>query len=280
MLAIIGGTGLYALEGATVGDTITNETPFGSPSAPLFSMRYQDRRFVFLPRHGTQHQLLPHEINYAANIFALKQLGVTQILSVSAVGSLRQQIAPGEFVIPSQYFDHVKGNRRRSFFGDGLVAHISSAEPSCRSLTDWVVTQAKQMKIALHTDATYGCVDGPRLGTKAESHFLRTIGCDLVGMTNVPEVFLAREAQICYTTLGIVTDYDCWMDDTKQRVTVATVIARYSERIALVKALLRALLAQPLPKEDSCRTALEDAILTSNVQLSEMHKHYLAVLRI
>ena len=263
MLAIIGGTGLYQIEGLSVKEELNVSTPFGSASAPVVKAEYGDREVLFLPRHGRAHELLPHEVNYRANIFALKKLGARQVLGFSAVGSLREEIHPGEFAIPSQYFDFVKGNRERTFFGEGVAAHVSTAEPVCPNLTAWVADKAKQMNLPLHLDATYAGVDGPRLGTKAESHFLRGAGCDLVGMTNVPEVFLAREAQLCYATIGIATDYDCWMDDPTQHVSVADVISRFGDSLAQAKDLLLSLLETPLPvAEASYRETLATALLT------------------
>jgi 5'-methylthioadenosine phosphorylase len=263
MLAIIGGTGLYQIEGLKVKEELTVSTPFGPASAPVMKAEYGDREVLFLPRHGRTHELLPHEVNYRANIFALKKLGARQVLGFSAVGSLREEIRPGEFAIPSQYFDFVKGNRERTFFGEGVAAHISTAEPVCPNLTTWVAGKAKQMNLPLHLDKTYAGVDGPRLGTKAESHFLRGAGCDLVGMTNVPEVFLAREAQLCYATIGIATDYDCWMDDPSQHVSVADVISRFGDSLAQAKDLLLSLLETPLPEaEASYRETLATALLT------------------
>ena len=202
------------------------------------------------------------------------------MLGFSATGSLREDIHPGELVIPSQYFDFVKGNRMKSFFGEGLAAHISTAEPTCSTLTHWVKQKADALHVTLHTGKTYACVDGPRLGTKAESHFLRIAGCDVVGMTNVPEVFLAREAQICYATIGIVTDYDCWMEDPKHHVNVASVIARYSDSLEKAKTVLFALLASDIPIIDATyRESLQSAVLTSDEAIPANKRALLAVLR-
>lgn len=280
MLAIIGGTGIYTIEGMKILDEMNVVTPFGAPSAPIIKAKYGKHEILFLPRHGQNHQFLPHEVNYRANIFALKSLGAKQMLGFSAVGSLRQEIKPGDFAIPAQYFDFVKGNREKTFFGDGLAAHVSTAEPTCPNLTSWVTEKAKEIKLTLYTGKTYGCVDGPRLGTRAESHFLRMVGCDLVGMTNVPEVFLAREAQLCYATVGIATDYDCWLDDPTQHASVSAVIARYGESIDNAKTLLKNLLETPLPDVDSTyREALKDAVLTPQHALSDEKKQLLTVLK-
>ena len=280
MLAIIGGTGIYKIDGLDVIDELTVETPFGAPSAPIVVAKYLNKELLFLPRHGTQHQLLPHEINYRANIFALKKLGAQQVLGFSATGSLREDIHPGEFAIPAQYFDFIKGNRDKTFFGEGVAAHISTAEPTCSDLTHWVANQAQAMGITLHTGKTYACVDGPRLGTKAESHFLRMAGCDLVGMTNVPEVFLAREAQMNYATIGMVTDYDCWMEDPQHHVSVSTVISRYGESLQKAQQLLLALLATELPPINAAtRESLTGAVLTPEAAIPESKRELLKVLR-
>jgi 5'-methylthioadenosine phosphorylase len=280
MLAIIGGTGIYKIDGLEVIDEILVDTPFGMPSAPIVKAKFKDKELLFLPRHGVNHQFLPHEINYRANILALKKLGAKQVLGFSATGSLREDIHPGEFAIPAQYFDFIKGNRIKTFFGEGLAAHISSAEPTCDNITSWVAEKAKKMNLTIHLGKTYACVDGPRLGTKAESNFLRMVGCDLVGMTNVPEVFLAREAQLCYATIGIVTDYDCWMEDPSHHVSVATVISRYGESIQKAQKLLLALLDTELPAIDSnYRESLRDAVLTPDFAIAANKMELLNILR-
>lgn len=280
MLAIIGGTGIYKLGGVEVIDELSIDTPYGKPSANIIKAKVGDNEVLFLPRHGSQHQLLPHEINYRANIFALKKAGAKQVLGFSATGSLREDIHPGEFAMPSQYFDFIKGNREKTFFGEGVAAHISTAEPTCKNITNWVATQAAEMDIKLHTGKTYACVDGPRLGTKAESNFLRMAGCDLVGMTNVPEVFLAREAQLCYASIGIVTDYDCWMEDPKHHVSVADVIARYGESLQKAQQLLLQLLASQLPEiDEGYRQSLNGALLTPDEAIPSGKRELIEVLR-
>ncbi|MCW8885708.1 MAG: S-methyl-5'-thioadenosine phosphorylase [Motiliproteus sp.] len=281
MLAIIGGTGIYQLEGLKVIESHSVETPFGAPSADIIEGQMGARKLFFLPRHGNQHQLLPSEVNYRANIWALKSLGVTQVIGISAVGSLRHEIAPGDFSIASQYFDFVKGDREKSFFGGGLAAHVSTAEPTCDELTKALVETGQSLDMPIHTGKTYGCVDGPRLGTRAESFFLRdSAKCDLVGMTNVPEVFLAREAQICYCTLAIATDYDCWLDDPSQHVTVEQVIARYGASLERAKQLLTTLLNsdRDIPESDA-RSALACAVLTPESALSAEKAELLALLK-
>ena len=280
MLAIIGGTGLYDVEGLELVSEEEVDTPFGTPSAPLRTLKTGDREILFLPRHGKGHSFLPHEINYRANMYALKQAGARMVLGFSAVGSLREEIAPGDFSIPSQYLDLTKGKREATFFGNGIAAHVSTAIPTCPELSGWVKQVAQEKAVKLHMDKTYACVEGPRLGTKAESCFMRRAGCDLVGMTNVPEVFLAREAQLSYATICIATDYDCWLDDPDQHVTVQAVIERFNASLAKARELLMALLALPLPTVDEdYRKALEMAVLTPDSALNEEQLAMLEVLR-
>ncbi|WP_257265051.1 S-methyl-5'-thioadenosine phosphorylase [Endozoicomonas sp. ONNA2] len=280
MLAIIGGTGLYDVEGLELVSEEEVDTPFGTPSAPLSTLKTDDREILFLPRHGKGHSFLPHEINYRANMYALKQAGARMVLGFSAVGSLREEIAPGDFSIPSQYLDLTKGKREATFFGNGIAAHVSTAVPTCPALSGWVKQVAQEKAVKLHMDKTYACVEGPRLGTKAESFFMRRAGCDLVGMTNVPEVFLAREAQLAYATICIATDYDCWLDDPDQHVTVQAVIPRFNASLAKARELLMALLALPLPTiDEDYRKALEMAVLTPDSALNEEQLAMLEVLR-
>jgi 5'-methylthioadenosine phosphorylase len=280
MLAIIGGTGIYGLEAMTVEEELDPATPFGSASGAIVRGRIEGREVLFMARHGAGHRLLPHEVNYRANIYALKRAGATQVLGFSAVGSLDERLAPGDLAVPGQYFDWTKGGRERSFFGRGVAAHVSTAEPVSANLVDWIAAGARATGVTLHRDVTYACVEGPRLGTRAESLFLQRAGCHLVGMTNVPEVFLAREAQLCYATIGIVTDYDCWMDDPARHVTVSAIFALYRESLAKATALLRALLAgPPAAVEPASRTALQHAMLTPDDALDTAQREWLAVLR-
>jgi 5'-methylthioadenosine phosphorylase len=280
MLAIIGGTGIYGLDAMEVEETIDASTPFGDASGSLVKGRVGAHRILFMARHGAGHRLLPHEVNYRANIYALKRAGATQVLGISAVGSLAERIAPGDLAVPGQYFDWTKGGRERSFFGGGVAAHVSTAHPVSRHMVDWIAAAAREAGIVLHRDVTYACVEGPRLGTRAESLFLQKAGCDLVGMTNVPEVFLAREAQMCYATLAIATDYDCWMEDPARHVTVAAIFDLYRSSLAKATDLLARLLAGPLPTEDAdIRTALRHAMMTGDAGLTPAQQEWLEVLR-
>lgn len=269
MLAIIGGTGLYQLEGLEILENIALETPFGKPSSPIIKGKMAHRDILFLARHGDHHQFLPHEINYRANIYALKLLGATQIVGISAVGSLREEIIPGDLALPTQYFDWTKGKRISSFFGGGIAAHVSTAQPVSYHLAEWIERHARALQIKIHSHKNYGCVEGPRLGTRLESLFLRQVGCDLVGMTNIPEAFLAREAQICYATIAIATDYDCWMEDPEKHVTVNKIFTLYKQSLEKVHTLLLSMLSDKLPPEETeIRHALVYSLLTPKERLS------------
>lgn len=280
MLAIIGGTGLYDLPGLQIEERISATTPFGEPSGEVLRGRLHGQPLLFLARHGAGHRLLPHEVNYRANIFALKRAGATMLLGFSAVGSLAERVKPGDLAIPEQYFDWTRGTRERTFFGNGVAAHVSTAKPVSAALVEAAQAAASRLGITLHRGLTYACVEGPRLGTQAESHFLRQANCHLVGMTNVPEVFLAREAQIAYATVGIVTDYDCWLDDPTQHVSVSAIFELYGQSLAKARRLLDTLLATPLPTpEPEIRSALATAMLTPDTALTARQRDWMDVLR-
>ena len=280
MLAIIGGTGLYQMPQLDVIDSHVVATPFGTPSSAIVRGRLGQHEILFLSRHGSRHQLLPHELNYRANIFALKALGATQIIGISAVGSLAEAIGPGDLAVPTQYFDWTRGRRDHTFFGEGIAVHVSTANPVSANLVGWIAQHGEQLGIKVHTGQTYACVEGPRLGTRAESHFLRQAGCHLVGMTNVPEVFLAREAQICYATIGIATDYDCWMDDPSRHVQATEIFGLYRQSLEKVQHLLQALLADERPPEETeIRTALQFAMLTPMSALTAVQREWTAILQ-
>lgn len=280
MLAIIGGTGIYQMDQLEVIETREMATPFGAPSSPIVRGRLGKHDIIFLSRHGAGHQHLPHEVNYRANIFALKAMGATQIIGISAVGSLDEAIVAGQLAVPAQYFDWTRGRREQTFFGQGIAVHVSTANPVSANLAGWIERHGAQLGVKVHTGVTYACVEGPRLGTRAESHFLRQAGCHLVGMTNVPEVFLAREAQICYATIGIATDYDCWMDDPAKHVQAAEIFGLYRKSLDKVQQLLSALLADERPPEEpEIRTALQYAMLTPASALSAQQREWTAILQ-
>lgn len=280
MIGIIGGTGLYKMDGLEQLETSDVTTPFGEPSAPITLGRLGEKKVAFLPRHGSKHQLLPSEINFRANIWALKSIGVTQIISVSAVGSLSIEVKPGDLALPAQYIDFTKGIRQRTFFGNGLVAHISTAEPVCDRLNRSVLNASAKINIKIHDKRTYVCVEGPRLGTKAESNYFRSTGAHLVGMTNVPEVFLAREAQLCYCTVAVATDYDCWLDDPSQHASVEMVMDLYKKNIGRVQEVLKQVIAStPSEEECLCRHSLKFAVLSSEATLKNEQHRILEFLR-
>lgn len=277
MIGIIGGTGLYKIEGLREVKREKLETPFGNPSADVLIGDLVGQEIAFLPRHGERHHLVPSEINFRANLWALKMCGVRKVVGVSAVGSLREEIKPGDLVLPSQYFDWTKGKRASTYFGDGLVAHVSTAEPTCPKLRSSIELAAGT---SIHIGKTYACVEGPRLGTRAESQFLRQAGCDVVGMTNIPEVFLAREAQLCYATIAIATDYDCWLDDPAQHASVDRVIELYKNNLGKVQSLIKQVAENNEPAIPcACRTSLRFALLTEEKDLSEDRKRILAFLK-
>jgi 5'-methylthioadenosine phosphorylase len=282
MIGIIGGTGLYRLDGLQVSDRRWVDTPYGRPSAPIVLGRWHDRPIAFLARHGETHNLLPGEVNYRANLLALKLVGARRIIGVSAVGSLAAEIAPGELALASQYIDFTGGRRASTFFGEGLIAHVSTAEPACLDLEAVLSNTAAECGISLRRGATYACVAGPRLGTRAESHFLRLAGAQLVGMTNVPEAFLAREAQLCYCTVGVVTDFDCWQEDASLHVRADEVMRLYGESLSRVQNLLGAAVRAGAPDlpECACRRALEHAVITPPEALSAEKRELLGWLKL
>ena len=209
ILGIIGGSGVYAVDGLANPRWETVETPFGAPSDDLLTGELDGQKLVFLPRHGRDHRLPPSRLNFRANIDALKRAGVTEILSLSAVGSLREDLAPGDFVIVDQFIDRTFA-REKSFFGEGLVAHVSMADPVCSRLGDLIEAAAGTLPVRLSRGGTYLVMEGPQFSTRAESELYRSWGCHVIGMTNMPEAKLAREAEMCYATVAMVTDYDCW----------------------------------------------------------------------
>jgi len=280
MLAIIGGTGLYDLDGLEIEKRIGGSTPFGDPSGDIVQGRLHGKTVLFLARHGAGHRLLPHEVNYRANVFALKRAGATQLLGFSAVGSLALEVPPGALAMPQQYVDWTRGQRNHSFFGGGVAAHVSTAQPVSAALVEAVCAAGRHVGVPVERGLTYACVEGPRLGTQAESHLLRQFGCHLVGMTNVPEVFLAREAQLAYATVGLVTDYDCWLEDPAQHVSVGAIFERYGQTLAQARKVLDALLQGPIPvPEPQSREALASALLTPDAALTQAQREWLDVLR-
>ena len=276
-LAIIGGSGFYALPGLSAAEPTTVETPFGAPSGPVVAGTLAGRRVLFLARHGQQHGLLPTEVNARANLWALKQLGATQVISVSAVGSLREHIAPGDVVLPRQFLDRTVA-RPATFFGAGVVAHVSLADPVCAGLADTLAAAARAEGAQVHAAGVYACIEGPQFGTRAESEALRGAGADLVGMTNLPEVRLAREAELCYATLAMPTDYDCWRPRTEavEVASVRAVLAANVERARRSGA--RALAGLDPARSCACQRSLDSALVTPPEAIPALARSRLAPL--
>jgi 5'-methylthioadenosine phosphorylase len=265
MLAIIGGSGVYNIEGLENTRWVKAESSFGEPSDEVLVGELNGQPIAFLPRHGRGHRIPPSEINFRANIDALKRLGVTDIVSVSAVGSLREHLTPGMFVIIDQFIDRTFA-REKSFFGNGLVAHVSMAHPVCGRLGQHLYAAAQQVGIPAARGGTYLVMEGPQFSSLAESELYRSWQCDVIGMTNMPEAKLAREAEICYATVAMVTDYDCWHpnhDDVTVDAIVKVLLANADKARALVKNVAPRVQADASAAECGCRSALQHAIITA-----------------
>ena len=260
-IGIIGGSGLYDMAELTDREHRTIATPFGDPSAPYVLATLRGRRVAFLARHGHGHRLLPSELNFRANIYGFKTLGVEWILSASAVGSLREDYKPLDLVVPTQFFDRTRG-RISTFFGEGLVAHVGFARPFCPRLSEVVHAAAAGTGATVHLGGTYVCMEGPQFSTVAESESYRSSGFDIIGMTNLQEAKLAREAEICYSTLALVTDYDCWHPD-HDAVTVDMVVANLLQNAKVAQQVLAEAAAKlPIERSCECARALASAIIT------------------
>jgi 5'-methylthioadenosine phosphorylase len=241
-LGIIGGSGLYEIEGIEDLRWVRVRTPFGDPSDAYCTGRLGPRRVVFLPRHGRGHRVTPSEINYRANIYGLKALGVRWVISVSAVGSMKEEIRPLDLVIPDQFYDHTR-RRVSTFFGDGIVGHVGMAEPVCPILGDLLETAGRETGARVHRGGVYICIEGPQFSTRGESQIYRGWGVSVIGMTNMPEAKLAREAELCYATLALATDYDVW-HDSHAAVTVEAVVANLMKNVATAKVVLGKVIPQ------------------------------------
>jgi 5'-methylthioadenosine phosphorylase len=265
MIGVIGGSGVYDIDGIEGADWVAVDSPFGAPSDRILTGRLQGVAMAFLPRHGRGHVHTPSTVPYRANIDALKRLGVTDIFSVSAVGSLAEEMAPGDFVVVDQFIDRTMG-RPSTFFGPGCVAHVSLAHPTCPRLSEAAATAAEQAGARVHRTGTYLAMEGPQFSTLAESRMYRQWGAQVIGMTNLPEAKLAREAEICYASVAMVTDYDCWHPD-HGAVDVATVIRTLTENAGKARALVKALPAllgpDRAPCPHGCDRALDHAIMTA-----------------
>jgi 5'-methylthioadenosine phosphorylase len=261
-IGIIGGSGLYAMPGLSNPHQIEVDTPFGAPSDAFVAGELEGRQVVFLARHGRGHRLMPTELNFRANIFAMKKLGVERIISVSAVGSLKLEHKPTEFVIPDQFIDRTT-QRPSTFFGEGIVGHVSFGDPVCATVAKAIQHGAESAGVVAKQGGVYVCMEGPQFSTRAESNLYRSWGADVIGMTNLQEAKLAREAEICYATMAMVTDYDCWHDG-HDAVTVEQVIAVLHQNSAnAAKAVRTAVAAMPRERVCACATALKFAIITS-----------------
>lgn len=276
-LAVIGGSGLYSMPGLTETREYDPDTPFGKPSAPIVVGSLEGQRVAFLARHGLGHHIAPSEINYRANIYALKSLGAERVVSISACGSLREDIAPGHIVIPDQVYDNTQ-RRVRTFFGEGLVAHISVAEPFCRDLSDQVEAALHSTDAAIHHGGAFITIEGPRFSTKAESNAYRAWGMSIIGMTASPEAFLAREAEMCYACIAHVTDYDVW-HVSESPVTVEMVIETLRHNTHVAQDAVRKLAARlNVQRECECGSALASALITDPARVPPSAKEKLKLL--
>jgi 5'-methylthioadenosine phosphorylase len=258
-VGVIGGSGFYEL--LDNAREVALETPFGSPSDSYFLGEIGGVPVAFLPRHGRGHRILPSEVNYRANIWGLKKLGVSHVLSASAVGSLREELRPLDIVVPDQLFDRTKA-RPSTFFGDGVVAHVGFADPFCATLSRAVVEHGRAVGATMHEGGTYVCMEGPQFSTRAESRTYRQMGFDIIGMTNLQEAKLAREAELCYATMALVTDYDCWFEG-EEDVTIEQVVANVRRNVEAAQAIVRSVIPTiDVERDCACRHAIEFAIMT------------------
>jgi 5'-methylthioadenosine phosphorylase len=274
-IGIVGGSGLYHMEGLTDTREVRVKTPFGDPSDAIVVGTLEGKRAAFLARHGRGHLYSPSEINYRANVYALKMLGVERILSVSAVGSLRDDLPPMDFVVVDQFFDRTK-NRASTFFSDGIVAHVGFDKPTCTHLSAYVADACERARVKAHRGGTYVCMEGPQFSTLAESRTYRQLQFDVIGMTNLTEAKLAREAEICYATIAMVTDYDCWHPQ-HDSVTVSEIIENLTRNTANVQKVLHEVVRElPDGRTCKCGSAVAHAILTDRKKISTATRKRLA----
>jgi 5'-methylthioadenosine phosphorylase len=276
-IGIIGGSGLYDIEGLRMVKERSVRTPFGAPSDKVVLGELDGIRVAFLSRHGRGHRINPSDINYRANIYALKSLGVRRVISVSAVGSMKESIKPGDVVLPDQFIDFTK-RRASTFFEGGIVAHVAFGEPICASLATDLLASARSVGAIVHRGGVYLCVEGPQFSTKGESRLYRQWGVDVIGMTNMPEAKLAREAELCYATVALVTDYDCW-HATEEAVTVDAILAVLSRNVTFAKRMLRQVVPSIAGAPDCvCHRALQNAIVTAPDRMPRTVRRKLALL--
>ncbi|MCB9488187.1 MAG: S-methyl-5'-thioadenosine phosphorylase [Deltaproteobacteria bacterium] len=280
VIGVIGGSGLYELEGLTDTREENVTTPYGDPSDALMIGRLEGVEMIFIPRHGRGHRHTPSEINYRANIYALKEKGVTHIVSVSACGSLKEEIEPGHIVLIDQFFDRTKGIRKDTFFGDGVVGHVPFADPINEALRKILLNCGKELGIAVHDGGCYVCIEGPQFSSRSESHFYRNaVGAEVIGMTNITEAKLAREAGLCYATLALATDYDCWRTEDAD-VSVEEIMATMAKNIANAKRILTAAVPkiQADTGKEQAESAIAFAVVTAGSVIPEEAKERFAVL--
>lgn len=276
-IGIVGGSGLYQMEGLNEIEEVSVSTPFGEPSDKLVVGTLNDHRIAFLPRHGRGHRISPTDIPVRANIYALKSLGVERIIAVSACGSLKEEIKPLDIVIPDQLYDHTK-KRTSSFFEGGIVAHVTFADPFCLDLSNILFETGRQLGYRIHEGGTYICMEGPQFSTRAESNLYRQWGMDVIGMTVATEAKLAREAEICYAALAMATDYDCWHEE-EEEVTVEMIIANLQKNVNKAKTIIKEVVGKlPGSRECTCAVALKDAIITAREKIPAQVKEGLGLL--
>ena len=275
-IGVIGGSGLYEIEGLTDIEEVRLDTPFGDPSDVFITGMLDGVKMVFLPRHARGHRYLPSEVPYRANIYGMKILGVQRIISVSAVGSMKEEIVPGHIVIPDQFFDRTLGKRASTFFGQGVTGHVQFADPVCPELVGVLCEAGQRAGATVHKGGTYICIEGPNFSTRAESTIYRSWGVDIIGMTNIPEARLAREAEICYGTVALATDYDCW-HDSHDDVTVGAVLEIIRQNVAMARNIIKhaakALSSEP---QCGCGESLKYAIMTDRTLIPEQTRKNLA----
>jgi 5'-methylthioadenosine phosphorylase len=276
-IGVIGGSGLYAMSGLSNTRELRVKTPFGDPSDKIVLGNFEGKRVAFLARHGRGHRILPSELNFRANIYAMKLLGVQRIISVSAVGSLQENLRPGEFLVPDQFFDSTKG-RISTFFGNGLVAHVAFDKPTCAQLSTVLADACVSTAVPVHRKGTYINMEGPQFSTLAEAHFHRAMMFDVIGMTNVTEAKLAREAEICYATIAMITDYDCWHPE-HESVTASQIIATLSQNATNAQNVVReAVKTMPAERKCKCGSALAHSLVTDFKLVPEKTKKNLAAI--
>ncbi len=276
-IGIIGGSGLYKIDGLTDIKWVKVDTPFGEPSDEYLTGKLSEQKIVFLPRHGRGHRILPTELNYTANIYGMKKLGVESIISVSAVGSFKKEIKPLDIVIPDQYVDRTNQGRQTTFFGKGAVAHVNFSDPCCSVLIDILAETAKAAGAKVHKGGTYLNMEGPAFSTRAESRLYKSWGMDVIGMTNMPEARCAREAEICYVTMAMVTDYDCWHQENS--VDIGMIIKNLLKNVDTAKKIIKNALPKiPKQRKCPCATALKDTVITKGELIPEETKKRLKLI--